>query len=421
MRKLFILSLLSVWVCMSAQTLVPYLKKNGKYIYVNSGTLKPAFEDEFDFPELDSTYLFLTNYKVLQQQIFDKKGKKYLSNVNQYFEDIDRVIPDVPDGNSNLIGLLNIKGEKISEPQKQYLTRINTNNFFAQRDNGKSSIVDLNGNDISLFKCDSLEAIYDQFISYFLNGKCGIRDFNGNELTPPIFSSFPLLDGIAYSDGYIKVLKDGWYGFNDKNNKEVIPCQYAYATDFKENRSIVKIETGNYAIIDKNGKTIFSLQNGYCDENAKFINGFVRLKIAGEHGRSIAFVDLSGNINYIVPINDEVNLKDEFPKYNILKSIVLTPKNKKFVLGGNEGSDFESSVGFEDGLLGVKYDVQESNDNSWKRETVFFDSKGTVKLIFKSANLIHGFSNGFAVLSHVIDNQEKSFFVDKNGQEFRDK
>ena len=84
-----------------------------------------------------------------------------------------------------------------------------------------------------------------------------------------------------------KVKVDGLYGFADKDNNIVIPCQWKFADSFFEGTALVEDQSGNRFIIDKSGNIIEeykmgnvgSFQDGRAwvvDENGKY--GFINKK-----------------------------------------------------------------------------------------------------------------------------------------------
>ena len=55
-----------------------------------------------------------------------------------------------------------------------------------------------------------------------------------------------------FSEGLAVMVREGKYGFMDKTGKEVITCQYEFATNFKDGYAAVK-RNNKCGIIGKNG------------------------------------------------------------------------------------------------------------------------------------------------------------------------
>jgi len=80
------------------------------------------------------------------------------------------------------------------------------------------------------------------------------------------------------------------YGYLDENGKPVIQPVYGYASDFENNRAVVKLIDGQFAIIDRSGNTIRTIEywdvSGFSDGKAAFKTG-----PEGKYG----YIDSSGN------------------------------------------------------------------------------------------------------------------------------
>ena len=61
-----------------------------------------------------------------------------------------------------------------------------------------------------------------------------------------------------FSNGMASVKKDGKWGFINKQNQLVIPCQYKQVNAFKSDGTCeVQTTTGIWIVIDKQGKTTY--------------------------------------------------------------------------------------------------------------------------------------------------------------------
>ena len=79
---------------------------------------------------------------------------------------------------------------------------------------------------------------------------------------------------------------NGKWGFIDKTGKEVIPCEYYWATDFHE--GLAKVGEGRY--IDKKGKIVIELK---CVTSSDFKEGLALVHLPGDQNKFI-FIDKTG-------------------------------------------------------------------------------------------------------------------------------
>ena len=120
---------------------------------------------------------------------------------------------------------------------------------------------------------------YDSFLFhsghfYFQDGvaiiqskdnKFVILDSKGNEITP-------CYDYIECGSGWPALVHDGdYFGFVDKNGRQIVPIKYTYATCFNDGFSVVFSEDGS-AIINENGEIVlYPKEKGYEVANSIFI------------------------------------------------------------------------------------------------------------------------------------------------------
>ena len=76
---------------------------------------------------------------------------------------------------------------------------------------------------------------------------------------------------------YEDIMEEGWYGFINKNGKEVIPCQYEEARDFSDGLGAVSGK-GGWGYIDKNNNVVIPF---FFEDADDFIDGFARVLHAG--------------------------------------------------------------------------------------------------------------------------------------------
>ena len=89
-----------------------------------------------------------------------------------------------------------------------------------------------------------------------------------------------------FSEGLASVQRDGKYGFINQQGKEVIPCQYDFASSFSEGLAYVEKE-GKYGFVDQTGKEVIPCHYNDADD---FREGFARVRKSNQYG----FVDQTG-------------------------------------------------------------------------------------------------------------------------------
>ena len=78
-----------------------------------------------------------------------------------------------------------------------------------------------------------------------------------------------------FSEGFAAVMKDGMWGFVDKNGQELVSPQYYKVRDFKEGFAFVSNGTFKCGYIDKKGNEVMELE--YYEQSSDFSNGVARV------------------------------------------------------------------------------------------------------------------------------------------------
>ena len=135
-----------------------------------------------------------------------------------------------------------------------------------------------------------------------------INEFSEGRAVAVALDGYAVLDetGSAISDKYeyIADYKSGravyrtktesgarLYGYLDEGGKPVIPAIYRDATSFEGNRAAVKLNDGLYALIDRSGKAVKTLE---CWEISAFSDGKAAFRESAD-GR-YGYVDTNGNV-----------------------------------------------------------------------------------------------------------------------------
>ncbi len=93
-------------------------------------------------------------------------------------------------------------------------------------------------------------------------------------------------------------MRNGKFGYIDRNGKILIPARYAKAWDFSEDLAAVSMDGETYGYIDTNGKmTISPRKFEFVHE---FKNGLARIENMESSGKRYGYIDRTGKI--VIPV-----------------------------------------------------------------------------------------------------------------------
>jgi hypothetical protein len=270
------------------------------------------------------------------------------------------------------------------------------------------------------------------------DNRVGLIDRSGNYVADPVYTyinsysegravatdkdGFVVLDenGRVISDKYrfISNYKSGravfytkteagtyLYGYLDENGKPVILPIYLNATDFEGNRATVKLSEGTYAVIDRSGKALKTLE---CLELYGFSGGKAAFRQSsdGKYG----YVDTNGNI-VIQPAFDHA---ESFRDHRAVVSIWadgrqihgLIDENGRFIM--EPRYDEILMLGEHRAALGIPRNP-DIPFGGFKYALADTDGNLLTDFIFMS---IGRFSNGIAS----VTNSTSTFFINTSGK-----
>lgn len=202
---------------------VPFLKLNGKYAIVDSNTMTPFDDAEFEDCEILSNG-FVLCYLNSKYGLYSKEGDKIIDPIFDQIEDFQQGFSVI--SKDNLKGVINEKGKIIVSPKYEEI-KILSEEYFAVK-------------------------------NYNFWGCCN-RD--GIEIIKPNFE-----DLINISEGIAVIKKDSKYGCIRIDGELIIPTTYKFISKFCDGRAISHLENGDVYLIDNKGNRIKTITN--CD----FIN-----------------------------------------------------------------------------------------------------------------------------------------------------
>ncbi len=404
-----------------AQTLVPFLKKDGKYIYVDSATMKPVIWEaqESVQNEFDGARMFHNGLAVVKK--YGKWGlissEGLLLNCCKY-----DWISDF-DGNFSIVGLASKSGVILA------------NQCGLINGTGKLSLWSKYSGIRPFF--EGIAMVYKEFED---ESNYAITDSNGiTESTK------------------IKIRK---YGYIDKNGKEIIPLIYDQADDFLENvaRVGIKSKYGDYGFINKDGNVVLPLK---YDVLSKLSDG---ISISSHSNyKDSAFVELINlrtntkkllnyrwkefginNYNHPISFSDGlIPFKVREKGIGILDSTgneILKPSIKyQEILNFFEGyamvKSNENKIGFinkmGEEVIPMKYEEIDFFSDDFghhkfseglacvklNNKIGFIDYSGNEIIQLKYDKISQDFKNGFAC----VGIGDSYFYIDRIGNEYREK
>ena len=255
-------------------------------------------------------------------------------------------------------GICDAKTGKIIVPSGEYtnLSMISEKLINVEK-NGKSGMLDYNGNVILPCEYTNLGMITEKLIRVEKDGKKGLLDYNGNVILPceydGIYNDFRYsYRGIVYFT--IGDSSNRKIGLIDKDGIVLLPAEYDAVIYF--NNGIIGIEkNGKSGYIHKNGKKIteliydvFEREYGLYVKDYEFIHGIKQVKLNGKYG----FIDEKGKTVVPCKYDDVINI------YNY--ELVTLKKDDKWVLADINGNllttfefEYDSPYFYSNGLAAV--------------------------------------------------------------------
>jgi hypothetical protein len=471
MKKLFIilsvLMIISPFLSIGQKNikLVPFLKSNGKYIYVDSINMKPVLLKEFDEASLFNDDLAKVKIHNLYGYI-NSKGKEVVPVKYRYLSDF---LGGFAEGEKDTIGndryyFIDSKGRRVSDTQfelESYLyartqsqhgpisfygdavpTDKSSDNgkyinkvFFEGRsiiinNKDKFGVVDEKFNTIQPAVFDFIEDFYLGIARFKLNNKWGVLDKSGKIL---IKSSYDDLKRLY--DGNFLFLMNEKYGVIDLNNNIIIPNNFDYIYLIKLNNfSYFQIKKNNlYGILDSNCKLILPIR--FSDINAIPYKGSFLLELSKNEKKGLynlsgkelipcAYDQILGfykdtiaiNINnhwYLNSINDpiQINYDDDYQSVTFFEGDIMwnVDKNRVFTILDANGIKLNQKV-----YQSISYPDHNFASVIVNEKYGVIDYKGNevIKPNLENRRKEFTFFDGFVLVN-------KKFYVDTKGREFK--
>jgi hypothetical protein len=336
-EKLFDSEPLNINPNMYSNTLVPYLKSNGKWIFVDSATMTQVIRDEFDYVDFFNEGLAVVGVNN-KQGFINKKGELVIpivyDNANRFIEGLaavsignkwgfidkngkvvvslkyDRAI-DFSEGLAAVCiqdkwGFINNRGEIVIPLKYKNAGKFLEGLAWVEKNESNNYVtggfIDKTGNTVIPFNFEGeidMTPYFSEGLAFVYKHDKGIFiDKKGNTALISEFVKYgnvgSLSEGMAWiSDGYPG---EGKIGFIDKNGKIVLPYKYFDMPgkdndySFSENLApVASLDNKKMGYIDKLGNVVIPFVFSYANQ---FKNGLA--SVSDDNGTSWYYIDKSG-------------------------------------------------------------------------------------------------------------------------------
>lgn len=253
--------------------------KNNKYEVANMDG-KIIISNDYDFIDIEGTYIYAQKDK--KQIVFDNNGeiKENIEYKSEYL--VDNSEYKIVINQENKYGVEDLNGKKIIENNYFYIEYLSNNYFIVSGQDGKNGLIDKNGKQILELKYDTIQKLDNSDLIQVYNSQIDTMYLYNNDMKKiALLQSGKIYDGKDYVKLYSD--KQAIY-FNlkgeKKTNKELLPNNLLFA-DLKD---------GKWGFVDKDGNV--KIRYNY-DEVTEFNEyGFAGIKKDEKWGS----IDFEGNI-----------------------------------------------------------------------------------------------------------------------------
>jgi len=302
-------------------------------------------------------------------------------------------------------GYINSIGDFVIKPVYNVARQFQKNGMAVITIGNLSGVIDKTGKYIVKPKYQSIEEFSEGRAVVASDKGFMVIDEKGFEVTSKVYNYIgSFKDGIAV---FSIVSQDGrgLYGYLNRQGNIVIPAIYEIAGDFKNGKAVVKIQSGNYAIIDAGGVILKEFKYAFVGDIG---DGLLAFK--DNEKDKLGYIDETGNV-VISPqfasaqtFNSEraiVNNSDSYlNKYGLIDKkgkFVVSAKYNDIELLGENLIAVGIAINKKRPYIGSKYSIADIN------------GKFLIDFIY------YGVSNYKNKLASAYDNY-KTFFINKSGK-----
>lgn len=259
----------------------PVKNINGK-LYVSSEGIKIACNVKFDYIAQSNTIVIYTLGSLVTNYTQEITRFGY-TNISEDFSAQKAILQDlfVVQKENGKTGVINLVGDDIIGAKYSEIKFMeSTKEFLVRNDENKVGILSTKGDVKIPLENDKLELLDNDLRLYVAtsNGKQGVLDENGKiviykeyeaiGIEPTLFPSNNIENQYLLFDNAIPVKKDGKYGLYDKTGKEILPVVYTgfgYVASTTKDKSV-----NNLLLIPEYEGIVLSIEYGEEDKVKKY-------------------------------------------------------------------------------------------------------------------------------------------------------
>ena len=334
MKKLIIClaAFFTLSAAIQAQTVVPFLKKNGKYILVDATSMKPiANVKEFDKAnELEGGFWQLCVGE--NCGLYNKQGKQLLKPKKLIFRDhrlgnlfISFAASDESDPITGLYGLVDTNGIEVVQPKFRFIYRLSEGLINYSTHENKSGFVDQKGKVVIQGIPGSVNDFSDGLarVEKYLPDNSKLYyyvDKTGKTVLKPTMKDVEWYENFNNNRAYFKQKSTDLNGLIDKKGQVIVEAKFQDISYFNNGLAAAKLNN-KYGLIDINGN--FVVANEY-DEFESFEKELVLLK----KGEFWGAINLKGKV--VIPFKyDKINMHKD--------GLLIYKNNNDYDLYDNNG------------------------------------------------------------------------------------
>lgn len=301
-------------------------------------------------------------------------------------------------------GFINNNGDFLIKPIYTNAYSFQDNNLAIVQENNLYGVIDETGKYVIQPKYDTINQFSEGRASVVDSSGFKVIDEKGIELTKKSYSFIG-----SYSEGMVIAVRTNtegqWlYGYLDKEGNEVISLNYKDAGDFKNGKAVVKIDEGEYALINTKGQKLNTYKYAFVGQLNEGLLAFKENE-EGKYG----YIDESGNVviptryTSAQPFNEGravVNVAEDYGNsYGVIDrrgNFIIMPKYNDVNLLGESMISLGIAISKENPRIGSKYAIANA------------DGKLLTDFIYYG---VSNYSSGFASAY----DSKYTFFIDRTG------
>ena len=330
--------------------------------------------------------------------------KDILNKLNCKDESISLYPASIKTVKGVLWGYINNKGDLIIKPQYGEAFDFQNNGLAIVELNNLYGIINQSGKYVVEPKYESISQFSEGRAIAMDSKGFKVIDEKGNELTSKAYN-------------YIGNYKDGravfgvpsengsyFYGYLNRQGKEIIPAKYQTASDFSDGKAVVKVKENEFRLIDINGKTLNTYKYNVVGSFGEGLLAFQE-KLDSKLG----YIDEAGNVVIKPSFTQAMSFNEGRAVVNISEDygneFGLIDRNGKYVIEPK----YNNIDRLGEGRLAVGKAILEDKPYIGSKYAI-----GDINGDFLTDFIYYGVSNYKNGLASAYNNKD-TFFIDKKG------